>query len=122
MAALVGGARPRVLIVDDNPRVRALVRDVIRSSVGSISECGDGCSAEKLYAAEQPDWVLMDITMPGCSGITATRRIVAAYPEAKIVMLTDHDDEAFRLAAAEAGAIAFVLKEEMQELPNVIGS
>jgi DNA-binding NarL/FixJ family response regulator len=116
-----GSARPRVLIVDDNARVRAVVRELIRQVAAEISECGDGCSAERIYAAERPDWVLMDITMPGCNGIETTRRILAKHPEARIVIVTDHDDAAFRLAAAQAGAIAYVLKEQLDDLPRVLG-
>jgi DNA-binding NarL/FixJ family response regulator len=108
-------ARTRVMIVDDNARVRALVRELLAAVPAEVIECGDGRSAEALYAVAMPDWVLMDVAMPGMDGITAAARIIGAHPEARIVMLTDHGDPAYRAAARAAGARGYLLKEELDE-------
>jgi DNA-binding NarL/FixJ family response regulator len=110
-----------VLIVEDNTGVRALVRVLIGDSAGEIYECGDGITALDLYAAVRPEWVLMDISMPGIDGIETTRRLTSGFPGARVVMLTDHGDDAYRRAAAAAGACGFVLKEEIASLPAVLG-
>lgn len=113
--------RPRVLIVEDNARVRAVIRHLIDDVASQIYECGDGHAAETIYAAERPDWVLMDISMPGLDGMEATRRLTAKYPYARVVILTDHADKEYQRAALEAGACAYLLKEDMPELIELLG-
>lgn len=106
----------KVLIIEDNELMRRLLHNVVAALAEDVFECEDGAQALTAYIAHRPDWVLMDLQMPRLDGIAATRQIRADFPKAKVVMVTDYDDAKFRLAAAEAGACAFVLKENLLEL------
>lgn len=85
-----------------------------------VWECEDGEDAQDAYAYFQPDIVLMDLAMPGVDGFTATRRITAEYPEAKIIIVTSHDGAAMRETAQSAGASAFLLKENIADLRDML--
>jgi DNA-binding NarL/FixJ family response regulator len=106
----------RVLIVDDNPSMRRLIRSVIEGVADVIGECGDGSEAVAAYDALQPDCVLMDIRMEPMDGVTATRQIAAAWPAARICIVTEHDDADLRAAARRAGACAYVVKDDLLSL------
>ncbi|MEX2180073.1 MAG: response regulator transcription factor [Gemmatimonadaceae bacterium] len=109
-----------VLIVDDNERMRETIREVVQQLHPDIHQCADGASAVALYERMRPDWVLMDVAMDGMNGVEATRRIRAADPNARVVIVTDHDSAAYRHAAREAGACAFVPKADLTKLLDVI--
>lgn len=105
-------ARIRVLLVDDH----ALFREGLASILGAqpdfeiVGEAEDGLEAVVKAHALKPDLILMDITMPGCDGIEATRRIKHLLPETTIVMLTVHDEEEKLFEAICAGAQGYLLK------------
>ena len=102
----------RVLVVDDQELVRAGFRMILeRGGLDVVGEAGDGAEAVSLAAALAPDVVLMDIRMPVLDGIEATRRIVAARPETRVVVLTTFDLDEYVLAAVHAGANGFLLKD-----------
>ena len=114
-----------MLIVEDNDRVRAALRDWMQSAFPDlqVSEAADGESAVEAVKASPPALVLMDLALPGIDGIEATRRIRADNPAVPVVMLTIHEDGRYRQAAEEAGAYAFVAKRAMQnDLVRVVGS
>jgi CheY-like chemotaxis protein len=110
----------KVLIVDDNEKIRALVREYLPVSVDQIYECADGSEAFALYRKHRPDWVLMDIAMKEVDGITATRQIIAAHPEAKLIMVTEYNEDELRKAAHEAGASHYVVKEDLQTITEIL--
>jgi DNA-binding NarL/FixJ family response regulator len=64
----------------------------------------------------------MDIKMEPMDGLTATRAIIASHPFAKIIILTSYDDARYRKAAREAGTIAFVSKEHLQDIPTILST
>ena len=111
-------ARGKFLIVDDHAAFRQTLRAFLPDS--TVTECADGREVLALYAAERPDWVLMDIQMPGLDGLTATRRLKERFPVARIIIVTNHAGEEFRTAAREAGADGFIHKEHLEELPVMI--
>lgn len=109
-----------LLIVEDDQRMRRLIRSIVADLADTITECGDGAEAHASYMQHQPDWVLMDVQMPDVDGITATRQIKAADPAARIVIVTGHESRALREAAASAGARAYVLKENLLDLRQIL--
>lgn len=112
----------KVLIVDDNPKVREVVRDYLPVAVKEIYECADGSEALAFYRQTLPDWVLMDWEMPQMNGITAIRAIIREFPDANICMVTAFDDAEIRAEAFEAGANGFVLKDNLFELEKIVQS
>jgi CheY-like chemotaxis protein len=111
-----------VLIVEDNAGIRRLLRRTFAGSATDIWECSDGVMALQLYEQHRPDIVLMDVRMPQMDGLTATRQIHEAYPSARIVIVTDYDDEDVRSAASEAGASGYALKQNLADLPRIVAS
>lgn len=111
-----------ILIVEDNRQMREMICQSIKHKCGQIYECADGREAFALYAKFRPDWVLMDWQMPDTDGITATREIIARFPNAKICLVTNYDDEFLKTEALEAGATGFVLKRNLAELELILVS
>lgn len=111
----------KVMIVEDNPQMRRLIKSVVADLAEGIAECSDGAEALAAYRQHSPDWVLMDVEMPVMDGIAATRQIIADFPHAKIVIVTKHEHEKLRATATEAGACAYVLKEDLFALRALIG-
>lgn len=109
----------RVLIADDHPVVRLGIRSLLESQpdIVVVGEAATGQEALEKAVALKPDLIVMDIAMPGMSGIDATRRIKEALPEVYILVLTMHDDEEFFFPVLRAGASGYVLKDaDHQEL------
>jgi len=110
----------KVLIVDDNASVRRLMRRVLPALVSEIYECANGADALIAYEAQRPDIVLMDICMDEMDGIQATERIKAADQGARILIVTDYDDEELRRATMRAGACGYVLKYNLLALVQLL--
>ena len=109
-----------ILIVEDNPTIRRLIRRAISDLADNIFECEDGADALAAYAEHKPDAVLMDMRMPRMDGLTATRELIQHYPGARIIIVTDYNDDGLRTAAREAGACAYALKHNLTELDTVL--
>ena len=109
------------LIVDDNPLMRRIIGRVVRDLTDCVIECADGAEALLAYQTNLPEWVLMDVEMTDKDGLTATREICAAYPTARIVIVTNYGGEGMREAAARAGACGYVMKENLLELRGILG-
>lgn len=105
-----------LLIVDDNAALRRLIADIVTPFADEIRECADCADALSAYNAQRPDLVLMDIRMDEVDGIEATRRIKAADPTARIIIVTDYDDDALRQAAIREGACGYLLKDNLLDL------
>src|SRR5262245_3093342 len=103
----------RIMIVDDNPQMRRMIASLLHDLAEEIIECGDGSDAARAYGEHRPDWVLMDVEMGEVDGIEATRRIRSAFPEARIVMVTNYDESDLRTAVSAAGARGYVLKDNL---------
>jgi DNA-binding NarL/FixJ family response regulator len=118
----IAGYRMKILIVDDNAGMRRLLRRAVQENASAVWECSDGADALAAYAERQPDIVLMDIRMPRMDGLAAARQICQFDPSARVVMVTDYDDEDLRAAAQEAGACGYVLKQNLIALSNLVRS
>jgi DNA-binding NarL/FixJ family response regulator len=103
----------RVLIADDHAVVREGLARLLPTAgdVEVVATASDGEEAVALYEEHGPDVVLMDLSMPEVGGTEATRRILAAHPDASIVILTSFSDREQILAALDAGAIGYMLKD-----------
>ena len=109
-----------ILIVEDNPAVRKLIRRAISYLATEVNECEDGADALSAYATHQPDIVFMDIRMGRTDGLCATKEILKSYPQAFIVIVTDYDQEDLRNAAFAAGAKGYALKDNLLSLEAFI--
>jgi two-component system response regulator DegU len=110
----------KILIVEDNPTVRRLIRRATSDIADGVVECEVGADSLDAYIAHRPDIVLMDVRMSRMDGLTATRRLLCEYPAAKVIILTDYNDDELRSAAGEAGAYAYALKHNLTELEDII--
>jgi DNA-binding NarL/FixJ family response regulator len=109
--------RVSVLIVDDDDLMRAGLRAVLSSdaSIEVVGESADGRSAVATARTLRPAVVLMDVRMPGLDGISATRELLAAVPEAKVAILTTFEQDDYIFGALSAGASGFLLKRTKPE-------
>ena len=104
-----------VLLVDDHALVRRGFRRLLEDdpSIAVVGEAGNGEDAIRIVEALKPDVVVMDAAMPGTSGLTATRAILARDPTAKILMLSMHSEETLVRQALESGARGYILKNAL---------
>lgn len=112
-----------LLIVEDNAPMRRVIKSVVADLAADIYECAEGGEALAVYAAQRlsgSDWVLMDIAMPRMDGLTATRQLKAAFPEAQVCIVTNYDDAELRQTAQQAGAAGYVLKDDLFAVRKII--
>lgn len=104
--------RIRVLVVDDHAVLREGIRALLakQPDVTVVGQASNGAEAVEQARALKPDVVLMDISMPGIDGLEATRRIRAHDPEARILVLTQHEDEELIVPLLQAGASGYIFK------------
>jgi len=100
--------------------MREMMRAFLPESFDQICECVDGSEALSCYTSFRPDWVLMDWEMKRVDGLVATRQILDNFPEAKILLVTQHDDVELRSAAYDVGAKAIVLKDDLSVLRHLL--
>jgi len=112
-----------VVVVDDQELVRSGFRMILeRGGLDVVGDAPDGAEAVALVEALAPDVVLMDVRMPRMDGIEATRRIVAARPDTRVVVLTTFDLDDYVWAAVRAGASGFLLKDiAPRDLVHAVG-
>lgn len=102
----------RAIVADDHPVFRDGLRAALTDrGIEVVATVGDGAAAVDAVAANAPDVVLMDLSMPAMGGIEATRRISAEHPETAVVVLTMSADDDSILAALRCGARGYLLKE-----------
>lgn len=108
----------RILIVDDHPIMRVGITALISSSrsLDTVAQAGSGEEAIALHALHQPDITLMDLRLPGISGVETIRRIRSQSPNAKFIVLTTYEGDEDIFQAMEAGASGYLIKGMPQEM------
>ena len=108
---IMKGTSMDLLIVDDDGLIRDSLKLLLETEDGwSARTAPDGDAAYNICREAQPDVVLMDIRMPVCDGVAATKRIKESFPSVKIIMLTTFNDDGYITSAIEAGAEGYLLK------------
>ncbi len=112
-SSITSSDRPRVLLVDDNEAMLARAAAVLTPSCVVIGSARDGSAAIEAAVALQPDVIVLDISMPGMTGLEVARRLRDVGSTAAVVFLTVHDEEDLMLAAKAAGGIGYVVKPRL---------
>lgn len=107
----------RVVVVDDHPVVRAGLVALLstRPGVEVVGEAGDAAGAVSVVGRERPDVVLMDLQLGADNGVAVTRELRRRDPDARVLILTTYDTDADIVAAIEAGAVGYLLKDATPE-------
>jgi DNA-binding NarL/FixJ family response regulator len=107
------GGPVSVIVADDQTSVREGLVLLLGTlpGIAVAGEAADGDAAVDLVAALRPQVVLMDLNMPGCDGVTATRRITADHPGTRVVVLTTYADDESIISALQAGALGYLTKD-----------
>jgi DNA-binding NarL/FixJ family response regulator len=108
------------LIVDDHPGTRQAVIDSLCEPGDAFAEAGTGEEAIAYCASHTPDWIIMDIKMPGRGGLFASREITTQQPAARIVVISQYANELVADEARACGATDFISKERISELPEIL--
>jgi DNA-binding NarL/FixJ family response regulator len=105
----------RILVVDDHPVVRQGLKALLREQVGweVIAEAGDGLEAVDKADRLRPDVILLDVSMPGMTGLDACRLIRESTPECEILIVTQHDSPQMMREALGCGARGYVVKSNV---------
>jgi two-component system response regulator NreC len=103
----------RVLVVDDHTILRVGLRMMLNAQpdIEVVGEASDGNAAVTEALRLSPDVILMDIAMPDCNGIEATRQVKRVLPETRVLVLTMHENEEYLFQTLRAGASGYILKE-----------
>lgn len=107
----------RILLVDDERKVRQgwRMRLKLEPDMVVVGEADSADTALKLTAETQPDVILLDIRLPDHDGITIIRQLYNLAPACKVIIVTLYDSPSYRTRAKEAGAVAFIAKQESPE-------
>lgn len=102
-----------ICLVDDQRLIRDGLRLLLEmeEDLEVVGEAENGFTALDVYASLQPDVLLMDIRMPDMDGVQATREIIGRWPQARVIILTTFDDDAYIFDALRAGAMGYLLKD-----------
>jgi signal transduction histidine kinase len=109
----------RLMIVDDHSGVREMIRDLVCHPTDEVCECVTADEAVQRAPEFRPDYVTMDLWMPGLNSFKGIQGIRASSPGTKVVVVTAYDQRDLREAATEAGAVDYVLKDNLSALRNV---
>jgi CheY-like chemotaxis protein len=111
----------KLLIVDDHEGMRRLIREMVAHCAVEIRECADGGEAVRSCAGFSPDFVIMDIQMPGLDGVEATRQLTAVNPRLRVIAMSHLKHPEIEERARDAGACYFVRKENLLDLVRYLG-
>ena len=110
----------KLLIADDNAEMRRMMKTIVKKMNAIVLECEDGDEVCAAFKEFNPDWTLMDVEMKRMDGLTATKNILANFPHAKILIVTQYNNQELRTAAENAGVCGYLLKENLLELRRIL--
>jgi len=112
----------RLLVVDDHPAFRMGLAALIKSEpdMQVVADTGDGREAIEIFRREQPDVVLMDLRLPGLSGVEAIMAIRKEFPQARVIVVTTYDWDEDIYRAIQSGAKSYLLKDMSKE--EIVGT
>ena len=110
----------KLMIVDDHPATRKLIRQLLDGPGVTFCECASGDEAMLRAHDFHPDWVTMDIHMPGLNGLKATSEIIKQSPRSRILIVSADNESYLRGMAHLAGATGYLCKENLIELRTLI--
>ena len=117
----VGKPRMRLIVVDDHPQIISTVTELLRGNYDIVATSGTGSEAIEAIAAFKPDAVVLDISIPGLSGLEVAQRLKTIHSHTRIVFLTVHADPDYVKEAFAAGANGYVLKSDLlADLPKAL--
>ncbi len=113
-----------IMIVDDFSKIRIILKKMLETKfvkqLSTIYECKNGQEAIETFAKYKPDWIVMDLKMEIMDGLTASKEILKLNQDARIIILTQFDDEEYFDVAKEIGVKAFIQKENILDIPYII--
>lgn len=109
------------MLIEDSDRMRKFIIDFVKDYASSIIEYKSGEDAVRMYPAERPDVVLMDVELEGMDGLSAAELIKSDCPDAEIIFITNYDDKQYKERAAQLGS-SYILKENLYELRKILSS
>ena len=113
----------RILVVEDSTMMRRVIMKVLKEAGHEIvGEASSGTDAINMYQELKPDIVTMDITMRGMDGLTASKEIMALDSEAKILILSNLDEDKYRDEVNNIGAIGLVNKHQTDQILELVGN
>jgi CheY-like chemotaxis protein len=110
-----------LLIVEGSPEIRRMICLLVEGLVDIICETEDVAKLAELYGKSRFDSIVIDLRLKKQSGLKATKQIKERFPDAKIILITEYDDEALRQAASEVGASHCILKERLLDIVELLG-
>ncbi len=116
----VNGAGMKILIVDDNATIRRLIRSIVAIETDEVQETSNRKTSLETFTSFRPDFVLMELQADCADGFGLAASIRSIDPKARIVIVSTYDDPVFREAAREAGACAYIVKEDLLALKKFL--
>lgn len=110
----------KLIIADDNAKIRKLIRILVRKSFEQIYECLDGDEVVTCYMENKPDWVFLDIQMEHMDGISAAKLLISQFPTARIVIISNFDNLELRKVSEEIGVKYYLNKDELFRINSII--
>jgi DNA-binding NarL/FixJ family response regulator len=110
----------KLMIVDDHAGMRKKIRELLARPNVEARDYTSGEEAIRVAREFQPDWIIMDVHLPGVNGFEATRTIRTEVPQARIVMISAEDKDYLRQEAEAAGAEEYLCKHQLARLPRII--
>ena len=109
----------KIVVADESAEMRRLIRSLLPANI-EVIECEDGGAAIQAYRQHAPHWVLLDIAMAPLDGLSAAARLREIAPHEQIIFVTAHNEARWREAAAHLNASGYVLKDELEQINQII--